>query len=153
MPAHDERRSHDGRIGIVLLLPGAIAEHGYRRGGNLVVAGRDGASGEGLNTKGTEIVAGDEFAAQGLGKIVALPAAHAELVSGSLKSSQLLELRGPGLESKIERIRIQAPIILGSALYAAVGACANAVEARRIHYRQRLEHHRVNEGEDGGGCA
>ena len=82
--------------------------------------------------------------------MVALPAAHAELGSSSLEGSHLLELRGRGLESKVERLGVQPPIVLWSAVHAAVGACTNPIEARRIHDRQRFEHHRINEGEDGG---
>jgi len=35
----------------------------------------------------------------------------------------------------------------------AVVAGADPVESRRIHHRQRLEHHGVDQREDGGGCA
>ena len=67
MPLDDEGRSHDRRIGVVLLLPGAITQHGYRWRGGLIVTGSDGAAGEGANAEGREVVAGDEFAAQWFG--------------------------------------------------------------------------------------
>ena len=42
---------------------------------------------------------------------------------------------------------------LRAALYAAVLSIADAVEARRVHDRQRLQHGDVDQREDGGGRA
>ena len=39
----DERRANDGGVGAVLLLPGAVAEHGDGLGVRLVIGGADGA--------------------------------------------------------------------------------------------------------------
>ena len=58
-----------------------------------------------------------------------------------------------GLQPLEERIREHAPAILGAALDAAVVAVADAVEPGRIADRQRLQHHGVDQREDGGGAA
>ena len=54
-----------------------------------------------------------------------------------------------GLQPLEQRKREHAPAILRAALHAAVVAVADAVEARRIADRQRAQHHRVDEREDG----
>ncbi len=73
--------------------------------------------------------------------------------SGGLERGHLLELRGRGLETQKEGIGVHAPVVLWAALHAAIGARADAVEARGIHDRQRFEHDGVNKGEDGSGCS
>src|ERR1700691_5816952 len=100
MPFDDEGRSYDRRIGTVLLLPGAITQHGNRWRGRLIVRRGNGAAGEGADTESSKIVAGDEFAAQGFGHVVPLAAAHTELRSGCLEGGQLLEFGGSRPETK-----------------------------------------------------
>ena len=100
MPFDNEGRSYDRRIGIVLLLPGAITQHGNRRRGGLIVRGGNGAASEGADTERSKIVASNEFAAQGLGHVVSLTTAYTELHSGGLEGGHLLELRGSCLETQ-----------------------------------------------------
>ncbi len=75
MAVEDDGRTDDGWVGAVLLLPGAIAQHGDRRRRELIVTRDDGATGERADAEGGEVIAADKFAAQGLGDAVALAAA------------------------------------------------------------------------------
>jgi hypothetical protein len=45
------------------------------------------------------------------------------------------------------------PALLGAALDAARRAIADAIEARRVGHRERLQHHRMDQREDGGRAA
>ena len=58
-----------------------------------------------------------------------------------------------GLDALEQREREHAPAILRAALHAAVVAVADPVEPRRVAHRQRLQHHRMDEREDGRGAA
>ena len=151
--ADDEGGTDDAGVGAVLLLPGAVAEHGDGRGVGLIVRGRDGAAGECAEAEGGEVIAADHFFAEGLGNAVGLAAAHAEGISAGLEGGERGELGSVLLHALIEGIREEAPVVLSAALDAAVGAYADAIEARGVDDGQRLEHDRVNEGEDGGGGA
>src|SRR5262249_27860890 len=66
---------------------------------------------------------------------------------------QLFEFRRFGLQPLEQRKRKHAPALLRSALDAAVVAVADAIERGRIADRQRPQHDRVNQREDGRGAA
>ena len=151
--ADDEGGTDDAGVGAVLLLPGAVAEHGDGRGVGLIVRGRNGAPGEGAKAEGGEVVAADHFFAEGFGYAVSLAAADAEGVSAGLEGSERGELGGVLLHALIEGIRVEAPVVLGAAFDAAVGTNADAIEAGRVDDGEGLEHDRVDEREDGGGGA
>src|SRR5581483_2226553 len=118
-------------IGAVLLLPGAIAQHPDRLRRWLVVRGNDGASDEGADAEGREVVAADKFAAQGLGLAVALAAACAELPPSRLECGQLREFRRVVLHPQIKLVGEHPPVILRAAFDAAVVPIPNAIEFGR----------------------
>ncbi len=64
-----------------------------------------------------------------------------------------LEFRRLGLEPLEQRKREHPPAILWAALHAAVGAVADAVQARRVADGQRAQHDSVDERENGRGAA
>src|SRR5438552_1948533 len=71
----DEIRADDPGIGSILLLPGAVAQHGNGRRRRLIVSGNNGSSSKGADTEGLEIIAADVFAAQRLRLKIAIAAA------------------------------------------------------------------------------
>ena len=77
----------------------------------------------------------------------------AEARAARLKRGDLLELRQLGLQPLEQRKREHPPAILRAALHAAGVAVADAVEAGRIADRQRAQHDRVDQREDGCGAA
>ncbi len=147
--ADDEGGADDGGIRSILLLPGAVAEHGDGRGVGLVVGGGDGAAHEGAQAEGGEVIAADVFAVEGLGSAIGLAAADAEGPVAGLEGGEGGELGGVLLHLPVEGVGVEAPFVLSAAFDAAVVAGADAVEAGGVGNGEGLEHHRVDEGEDG----
>jgi hypothetical protein len=142
------------RIAAVLLLPGAIAEHGSGRCRGLIVSRQECSAGKGLQTEGGKVIAAHILTPQRLGLPVHFTAPHAQLQSAGLKGGHLLELRGGRLKTLVQLVGINAPaVILWATFHAAVVAITDAVETGWIDHRQRLEHDGVDQREDRGGCA
>ena len=145
----DERRANNGGVGAVLLLPGAVGEHGNRLRVGLIVGGDNGAAGEGAESEGGEVVAGDHLGAEGLGGAIGFAAANAQRPSAGLEGGEGGELRRVLLHLAVEVVREESPFALGVAFNAAVVAFADAVEAGGVCDGEGLEHDGVDEGEDG----
>src|SRR5580765_4516956 len=130
-----------------------MADHddGRRRG--RVVGGGEDAAAEGADAESREVVAGDVFRPErARGDVYAGPT-DAGAEAAGLEGGQLFELGRFGFEAFEERVREHAPAILRSAIDAAVVAVADAVEAVRLGDRERAQHDRVDQREDGGRAA
>ena len=133
-----------------VLLPGAVAHHRSRRGVGLVIVGRDGPAREGADTQRREVVARNELSNVRFGGARSPGAAHVEVLQTLLKGGHLAELGIVIAKLLVERIRVDAPVVLKSAEHAAIAAVAQSVELARFRDRQALEHHSVEQSEDGG---
>ena len=70
-----------------------------------------------------------------------------------MERGNLFELRRVVADVPVQSVREKSPapvFLLQSAINAANVVVANPVELRRIGHRQRLQHHRMDQGEDGG---
>ena len=149
----DERGADDRWIAAVGALPDVVAQHDDRRRRRRVVRGAEHAAAERTDAKRREIVAGHVLGPQRpRRRLRALPS-HAEARAAGLKGRDLFELRQLGLQPLEQRKREHPPAILRAALHAAGVAVADAVEARGVADRQRAQHDRVDEREDGRGAA
>jgi hypothetical protein len=149
---HNEHRAHHAGIRSVLLLPGAIAHHRRRRCAVLVVGGHKRSPCRRADAEGRKVIPAYILAMQRFGEAIGLRAAHAQHHAARLKCGQLLELRSVLFDLLIEGIGEHAPVVLRSALNAAVVTRADAIEAARIVHRQGLQHDRVDERKNRGGC-
>src|SRR3954452_17842613 len=117
-----------------------MAQHEGRWSSGRVIVRRQHTAAKRTDTKCREIIAGDELRAKwprcGAGALA--PDAHAR--AACLNSRDLLELRSLRLQSLVERKREHSPAILGAALDTAMVTIADAIQPRRIGYRQRAEH-------------
>ena len=147
-----ERRSDDRRVTAVSSLPDVMAEHDHGLRRRRVVGGVEHAAPERADAKRREVVAGDELGADRPRRRVAILASYAQAHAAGLERRHFFELRHLRLQALEQRERDHPPAILWPALYAAGVAIADAVEACRIADRQRAQHHRVDEREDGRGA-
>ena len=129
-----------------------MAEHGHRRRARPVVIRRKHAPGEGADSEHREVTSRDVLGAQGLGGRVAFPPNAFEPTAG-LESSRLFKFWCSRLQPFIQRERIESPTVLRPPFDAAFVAFADTVESGGISNRQGPQHHRVNQGEDGGRSA
>src|ERR1017187_899786 len=132
-----------------MLLPGSIAHHRHRCGAGPVVRGRNRAPGKCADTERREVIARNELAFKWFRGSVRAAAARAQFGQATLKCGQLAELRRVIAELLIERVGINVPVFLQSPKHAAIVAAPEAVQVLGILHRQRLEHHRVHQREDG----
>ncbi len=153
MALDDKRGTHDGGIGSVGGLPDPVAEHGYGRGGGLVVVQSEQAAAESANSKGSEIAAGDVLRAQRSGNRFEALTAHAQAPAPGLEGGNLFEFRGFCFEALVQRVGIHAPSVLRTAFHAAFVAFPDAVEPAGVRDGQGTEHYRVDQGKDGGRAA
>ena len=153
MPVEDQGRAHQRGIAAVGALPGVVRHHHHGRGrGGVVGVGEHAAGCRPCPERG-EVAAGDVVGAQRPGGVGHALASRAEAGHAGLHGGDRLEFRRRRLDLLVEGIREHAPAVLRAARHAAVGAVADAVEAGRVDHRQRLQHHRVDEAEDGRGAA
>ena len=153
MSVENQRRAHQRRIAAVGALPGVVRHHHHRCGRGCVVGVSEDAAGRRPRAERGEVAAGDVVAAQRARGIGHALAPHAEAGHAGLHGGDRLEFRRRRLDLLVQRVREHAPAVLRAALHAATGAVADAVEAGRVDHRQRLQHHRVDEAEDGRGAA
>ena len=153
MPLDHERGPDDRRVGAVGVLPGVMAEHhdGSRR--RPVVVGREQAAAEWPDPEHREIAAAHVFGPERPGGRIDPLAAHAQPRASGLERRRLLELRRCRLQPLVQRIGDHSPAVLRAAFDAAVVAVADPVEPGRVGDRQRTQHDRVDQREDGRGAA
>ena len=149
MSLHDQRRADHRRIAPIGALPDVMAQHEHGRRSRRVVFRGEGAPGQCAHAERREIVAGHVLGTQGPRRRVHVLASHADPVAARLKCRDLLELGQLRLQPLEQGKREHSPPILRSPLDAAVGAVADAEQARRVTDGQRLQHDGVDEGEDG----
>ncbi len=142
-------RSDDRRVAGVLGLPRAMAQHHHRCCSAAVVVGGEQPAGKRPDAEGHEVVAAHELAAQRLRNAFHALAPHAVAVAAGLEGGELGELRGRVFQPLEKRIRKHAPLVLRSPLDAAVVCRSDPVKRSRIDHRQRSQHDRVDEREDG----
>ncbi len=149
MALHDERGPHDRRVAAVDCLPGVVAEDGNRSSRAAIIGGREHPPAEGTNAERREVIAGDELRPEWSGGVFATLTPHARARATRLEGRHLFELGGRGLQPLVQREGKHAPAFLRATLDAAVVAVAHAVEPCRVGDRQRAQHNRVDEREDG----
>jgi hypothetical protein len=126
-----------------------MAQHDNRRSRRRVIAGGEDAAPECADTERREVVACDVLGAQRPGRRLDVLPPHAHTRATRLKCREFFELRQLRLQALEQREREHPPAILRTALYAARRAVADAIKARRIADRQRAQHHRVQQRENG----
>ena len=146
-------RADDGRVAAIHALPRVVRQHHHGACGRRIVGCGERAAHGRVHAERREVGATHVDGAEQLGRVRHALAAHAHASHAGLKRGELVELRHVCLDALEEREREHAPAILRTALHAAGAPVADAIEARGIHDRERLQHHRMNEREDRGGPA
>jgi hypothetical protein len=149
----EERRAHDRRVAAVRVLPDVMTEHDGRRRGPSIIRRREHATTERTDAERREVVAGDELGAQRPRRRINVLPPDAEAGACGLKGRDLFELGHFGFQPFEQRKRIQPPSLLRTALDAAGIAVTDTVKAQGIADRQRAQHHRMDQGENGRGPA
>ena len=133
------RRTHHRRITAIRSLPHVIAQHGNRRCRCLIVSLGKQPPPKRTYAEGRKIAAGNELAAQRMGRMLRLTP-HAHAIRPGLERGDLFKFRQVRLQALVERERVHSPAILGPPFHAAVVTVAHAVEAAGIGHRQGAQH-------------
>jgi hypothetical protein len=146
-----DRNGRADRRGIQaeVLLPCAIAHHRHRRGAGPVVRGRNRAPREHSDAERREVVARNKFACKWFRRTGRSAPPRAQLRIAALERGHLGELRRVIAELAVKVIGENYPVALQPPNYAAIVAVPQPVKRMGVFHRQRLEHHRVHQREDG----
>ena len=147
-------RASDNRgIAAELLLPRPIADHRDRRRAFAIVFGGYDPAGIRANAKHRKVVSGNEFASHRTRRFAGAGAAYADEIVSCLEGGEFGEAGRVIAKHFVLVVGEERPIVLKTAIHAAIFHIAHAIQFARLGHRQGIQQHRMHQCEDRCSCA